>query len=485
MDVMVSASAAAGQAIAVAQPARRPPTRKRPGSSRPAREQATPVANGSKKAAKTPAGTRLGVFLCTCNATMASGSVLARVLELATAGPEVVHGETVFSACHERGAAGIAAAVKKHRLDRVIVASCACCPLEFQCISCNDQRTRTRIHLFEEHALDRSMFEMINLRDALSVDSSPLHPSEDDLVHRAQDLFRDALIRTRFLGPLRQGVTEIGRDVLILGSSEIGMSAASNLDLQGFRVRLVHRCRLATETEIEPLAPGTGGPATVAAGPGPGASSAGPPFAALNRTDPAVADGNIVHVPEAVIESISGHIGAFTVKAWVDAKPVRWRTDIVCLTVEDLLPLAIPEDLAGLKKLYRYNFALFHSPQPGLYRVLPRTLDRVDAFRAGVALAAQVARGSAEVFLKDHELSPRVDPERCRGCGRCVEICPFDAVHLRRSGGGDAYTAEVLRYNCVGCGGCVGRCPVTAMDMPYFSNRVLEEIVCGALEGAR
>jgi NADPH-dependent glutamate synthase beta subunit-like oxidoreductase/formate hydrogenlyase subunit 6/NADH:ubiquinone oxidoreductase subunit I len=478
MDVMVSASAAAGQAIAVAQSARRP-----------AKPQAARARDRVGIAGNRSAGAGLGIFLCTCNGTMASTRVLDRILALATAAPEVVHGETVFSACHDRGSAAIAAAVKKHRLDRVILASCACCPLEFQCISCNDQRTRTRIHLFEEHGLDRSAFEMINLRDSLSAYASPAGLTDDDLVQRARDLFRDALIRTRFLGPLRQGVTEMGRDVLVLGSSELGMSAASNLDLQGFRVRLVHRCRLAGETDSpgQALRAGTASPQA-----GTFTESARP---WLTAGDTAAAGHDIVHVPEAVIEQVSGHIGAFKVKARVGERPVRWRADIVCLTTEDLLPLAIEEDLAGLKKLYRYNFALFHSPQPGLYRVLPRTLARVDAFRAGVALAAQVARGSAEVFLKDQELSPRVDAERCRGCGRCVEICPFDAVHLRQKGdaarlrkdGGSpgAYTAEVLRYNCVGCGGCVGRCPVTAMDMPYFSNAVLEELVAGALEGAR
>ena len=133
----------------------------------------------------------------------------------------------------------------------------------------------------------------------------------------------------------------------------------------------------------------------------------------------------------------------------------------------------------GLKKFYRYNFEFFHSPQIGVYRVMPRTLKRVNAFQAGAALAAHVATAAAEAFLKDHELSPKVDTERCRGCGRCVEICPFDAIQLVPMSG--VYTAEVLRYNCVGCGGCVGRCPVTAMDMPYFTNRLLEEIVAGAL----
>ena len=436
INVMIAGSATAGHAIALAASLR----------SKPVPEP--------KRTPKLPGEPRLGVFLCTCNSTMAPASVLDRILDLARKGPEVAHAEMIFSACHPRGSDLIAAAVKKHRLSRVILASCACCPLEFQCISCNDQRNRTRIHLFEKHGLDRGSFEMINLRDYLSEDDL----SEDERVHRARDLFRAAFIRTRFLGPLRQGVTEIGKEILILGGSEIGMSAALNLDLQGFRVRLVQHCSLANE-------PGPSVPDLLFAG--------------------SLTSGqNVIHVKHATVEKISGHIGDFKIKVQVGGKKMVWRADIICLVDEKIHPLSIPEDLVGLKKFYRYNFAFFHTPQPGLYRVLPRTLSCVNGFEAGVALAAQVATASAEAFLKDHELSPRVDPERCRGCGRCVDICPFDAIHLRPSSQW-TYTAEVLRYNCVGCGGCVGRCPVTALDMPYFSNRLLDEIVSGVLEGAR
>jgi len=49
-----------------------------------------------------------------------------------------------YRACHPRGADRIAAAVHTHALNRVVLASCVCCPLEFQCISCNDQRNRAR-----------------------------------------------------------------------------------------------------------------------------------------------------------------------------------------------------------------------------------------------------------------------------------------------------------------------------------------------------
>jgi heterodisulfide reductase subunit A-like polyferredoxin len=232
------------------------------------------------------------------------------------------------------------------------------------------------------------------------------------------------------------------------------MSAALNLNMQGFKVRLVHRCSLKDDKKA---------PAEVRKRP-------------VNR----IAGDSITHVEEALIEGIKGHLGDFTVTVREDGVRKNFHADIVCLADMNVLPLAISEGMFGLKKFYRYNFKFFHSPQIGVYRVMPRTLKRVTAFQAGAALAAHVATTAAEAFLKDHELSPKVDRKRCRGCGRCVEICPFDAVRLVANERG-FYTAEVLRYNCVGCGGCVGRCPVTAMDMPYFTNRLLEEIVVGAL----
>lgn len=93
---------------------------------------------------------------------------------------------------------------------------------------------------------------------------------------------------------------------------------------------------------------------------------------------------------------------------------------------------------------------------------------------------AHVATTAAEAFLKDHELSPRVNKDRCCGCGQCAAICPFDAVRMVPNEHG-FFTAGVLRYSCVGCGGCVGCCPVTAMDLPYFGNRYLQEIVASTL----
>ncbi|MFH1572749.1 MAG: FAD-dependent oxidoreductase, partial [Acidobacteriota bacterium] len=397
---------------------------------------------------------RLGIFVCTCNGTLASADTLERIREMALRMPGVMHSELVFSACHPRGSDDLAAAVRKHKLGRVILASCVCCPLEFQCISCNDQRNRARIHLFERLGLDRSRFEMINIKDHLGAADS----TAEQLEEKMRGFLREAFIRTRFMGPLRQGITKIGKRILILGGSEVGLSCAMILDLQGFKVRLIHRCSLKDDPDLPEEIRGR----------------------AVNR----IPGESITHVEEAVVEGIKGHIGDFTVTIREKGARQQLRADIVCLADSNILPLAIPVGMFGLKKFYRYNFKFFQSPQIGVYRVMPRTLKRVNAFQAGAALAAHVATAAAEAFLQDHELSPRVDKDRCRGCGRCVEICPFDAVKLVANEHG-FFTAEVLRHNCVGCGGCVGRCPVTAMDMPYFTNQLLEQIVASTLAGER
>ena len=69
--------------------------------------------------------------------------------------------------------------------------------------------------------------------------------SEEEMVHREIAIFSGRPSSApvswgRSAGDHRRS----GTDILILGGSEVGMSTALNLDLQGFQVRLVHRCQL-------------------------------------------------------------------------------------------------------------------------------------------------------------------------------------------------------------------------------------------------
>jgi len=58
-----------------------------------------------------------------------------------------------------------------------------------------------------------------------------------------------------------------------------------------------------------------------------------------------------------------------------------------------------------------------------------------------------------------------VDPDECRGCGACLESCPFGAVQVESLPGHDRVKASVDPEKCMGCGVCVLRCRSDARAM--------------------
>jgi MinD superfamily P-loop ATPase len=60
-----------------------------------------------------------------------------------------------------------------------------------------------------------------------------------------------------------------------------------------------------------------------------------------------------------------------------------------------------------------------------------------------------------------------INPDKCTECGRCIEVCRFDAVLFDS----DRDTFEVDPIECEGCGVCVDLCPEQAIDFP--------ETICG------
>jgi len=57
-----------------------------------------------------------------------------------------------------------------------------------------------------------------------------------------------------------------------------------------------------------------------------------------------------------------------------------------------------------------------------------------------------------------------IDPEKCTGCGRCLQVCRFGAVTVADgNGNGPAYGIDDL--GCEGCGVCVWTCPAEAISM--------------------
>ena len=54
----------------------------------------------------------------------------------------------------------------------------------------------------------------------------------------------------------------------------------------------------------------------------------------------------------------------------------------------------------------------------------------------------------------------------CLGLGTCVNVCPFDAIHIKEG------IAKVDEDKCVGCGACVNNCPKNVITLIPKSKKV-------------
>ena len=52
---------------------------------------------------------------------------------------------------------------------------------------------------------------------------------------------------------------------------------------------------------------------------------------------------------------------------------------------------------------------------------------------------------------------PKVNPDRCTGCGSCIDVCPVDAISLADG------KAVIDLDKCANCHACESVCPVDAI----------------------
>ena len=56
-------------------------------------------------------------------------------------------------------------------------------------------------------------------------------------------------------------------------------------------------------------------------------------------------------------------------------------------------------------------------------------------------------------------MAARVDTEKCKGVGACVEACAVDAIRVENN------KAVVDEGECIDCGACVDACPNDAITL--------------------
>jgi 2-oxoglutarate ferredoxin oxidoreductase subunit delta len=61
----------------------------------------------------------------------------------------------------------------------------------------------------------------------------------------------------------------------------------------------------------------------------------------------------------------------------------------------------------------------------------------------------------------------KIDAERCKGCGLCVEACPKNVIAISKHSNKNGYfPAEVVNIiDCFGCAFCATICPDVAIEV--------------------
>jgi len=80
------------------------------------------------------------------------------------------------------------------------------------------------------------------------------------------------------------------------------------------------------------------------------------------------------------------------------------------------------------------------------------------AARAGILMA----KGKVTV----EAITPIFYPEKCKVCGLCVKVCPYNAITLNK----DLKRIELIEAACGGCGTCAAECPFGALTQKHFTD---------------
>ncbi len=170
---------------------------------------------------------RMGVFVCHCGVNIAGYVDVKKVCQEISKLPQVVYTEDVLYACSADAQTAMAETIKKHGLNRIVVASCT---------------PRTHEPLFQgvlkKSGLNPYLFSMANIRDQCSW----VHMDEpQEATQKAIHLVRMAVGKGLSAVPLKQEQIPVKREALIIGGGAAGMSAALSLAENGYPVHLVEK----------------------------------------------------------------------------------------------------------------------------------------------------------------------------------------------------------------------------------------------------
>jgi len=170
---------------------------------------------------------RVGVFICHCGINIGGYLDVPELIKHAQSLKNVAYAETNIYTCSDDTQKKIVDAIKKHNLNRIIVAACT---------------PRTHEPLFQKSLKDAGLnpylLEMTNIREQCSW----VHMDQPaKATEKAKKLIGMTVAKTRLLQPIQEAEIPVIQKALVLGGGIAGMTAALSLADQGYETVLVEK----------------------------------------------------------------------------------------------------------------------------------------------------------------------------------------------------------------------------------------------------
>ncbi|MBI4322038.1 MAG: FAD-dependent oxidoreductase [Chloroflexi bacterium] len=394
-------------------------------------------------------GRRIGVFICRCGGQISSVVDTAALAGYAGSRDNVVYTAEVSYACSKPWGDEMLRSIDERKLDRVVVAACACCSSRQICFACSHHRLRCKGSLLDGVVPGRCEFEFVNIREHCAW----VHYAEVDRASaKARTIVGLAVARARGLRPVPRRPLPIRPAALVLGAGVSGRKGASTLAVLGFETVL-----LGVESSLSAV------------------------------TSLLEVEGLTLHVGDELV-GIRGSVGDFRVL--VGERGVTREYAVGAIVVDGVAVHPEQTDVlgrqlgfpAGAKWMAGVPMLGYYSPEtslPGVY-FCEASSSPEEALVVGAAAA-----GKAAAFLAAGTLEPAsglvaVDELRCRGCADCVAACPFYAIRLDNRATG-VKLARVDQSLCRGCGLCIPSCTPRAIVAADGSTEMEDELLAALL----